>query len=190
MGVTTGRRDGGQVLPFAPFHLLSAFKKPRLGKTLFRAPFLSTHSRAAPQRACEISLHYGGIASGRLFVAEDPIGLSGGVNLYAYVHGDPISRADPTGLIEPVTTGVVVVLGGLWGSYAYGDFKGEWDATQDAWKYYYLSDEYAKTNPEARRHAPRRPPKFPHLWPLQIPPADGVEALAQRKRPQFPVLPH
>jgi hypothetical protein len=27
---------------------------------------------------------------------------------------------------------------------------------------------------------PRRPPKFPHLWPLQIPPPDGVEALAQR----------
>jgi hypothetical protein len=86
--------------------------KPRLGKTLFRAPFLSTHSRAAPQRAWELGLHYGGNASGRLFVAEDPIGLAGGVNLFRYVNGNPLSLRDPLGLFS--------LLGGAGGSYVLG----------------------------------------------------------------------
>ena len=32
------------------------------------------------------------------FVSEDPIGIEGGANLYAYVDGDPLSRIDPLGL--------------------------------------------------------------------------------------------
>jgi RHS repeat-associated protein len=32
------------------------------------------------------------------FISEDPIGLSGGMNVYAYVHGDPINLIDPYGL--------------------------------------------------------------------------------------------
>ena len=32
------------------------------------------------------------------FVAEDPIGLAGGINLYAYVNEDPVNLVDPMGL--------------------------------------------------------------------------------------------
>lgn len=43
------------------------------------------------------------------FVSEDPIGLSGGINQYAYVGSDPVNANDPSGLIPPVA----VVAGGV-----------------------------------------------------------------------------
>jgi RHS repeat-associated protein len=42
------------------------------------------------------------------FVAEDPIGFAGGINLYAYVYADPISLIDPLG--HGGIVGVVVKL--------------------------------------------------------------------------------
>jgi RHS repeat-associated protein len=40
-------------------------------------------------------------ATGR-FLTQDPIGLAGGVNLYAYAGNDPVSYSDPFGLCTPM----------------------------------------------------------------------------------------
>ena len=42
------------------------------------------------------------------FISEDPIGLAGGINVYAYVGGDPVNWIDPDGRIAwaPILAGI------------------------------------------------------------------------------------
>ncbi len=53
----------------------------------------------------ETGYHYNGLRDyspelGR-YLQADPIGLNGGMNLYAYCGGDPVNKADPMGLADP-----------------------------------------------------------------------------------------
>jgi RHS repeat-associated protein len=48
--------------------------------------------------------------SGR-FTQEDPIGLAGGLNLYGFADGDPITYSDPFGLCPQCLIGAVVGVG-------------------------------------------------------------------------------
>jgi type VI secretion system secreted protein VgrG len=58
----------------------------------------------------ETGLHYNfhrfyDSKSGR-YSTPDPIGLNGGINLFAYVLNDPVNLVDPLGLLNPVKLGV------------------------------------------------------------------------------------
>jgi len=55
------------------------------------------------------------------FVSEDPIGVAGGINLYAYVGGNPVALVDPTGEISG--PGIAILLGGGMAAYWFLDFQ-------------------------------------------------------------------
>lgn len=50
------------------------------------------------------------------FISKDPIGISGGLNQYEYAHNNPLSYADPSGLIAPFVAAAGI--GALWGTGA------------------------------------------------------------------------
>ena len=47
------------------------------------------------------------------FISEDPIGLAGGINPFAFVGGDPVNHADPTGLMCQLVGWTQTTIGGL-----------------------------------------------------------------------------
>jgi len=53
----------------------------------------------------------------RRFLSSDPIGLSGGLNLYAYCSGDPLSYVDPLGLNPSEVSLLGSTLNLLWSCY-------------------------------------------------------------------------
>ena len=61
----------------------------------------------------------------RRFLSSDPVGLSGGLNLYAYANGNPLAYIDPLGL-SPFDTGVP----GFFESFGTSE---HW---RDSWEFY------------------------------------------------------
>ena len=60
------------------------------------------------------------------FISEDPIGHEGGLNLYAYVGGNPVNFVDPSGkfLVNPITIGATI--GGITGAIQAANASGGW----------------------------------------------------------------
>jgi RHS repeat-associated protein len=71
----------------------------------------------------------------RRFIAEDPIGLAGGINLYAFASGDPVNGNDPHGLDPQYLPGVTVwgTGTGYTGCWKWLDTWGENGAPTKAW---------------------------------------------------------
>jgi RHS repeat-associated protein len=61
------------------------------------------------------------------FLSPDPIGFLGNdLNLYRYVHNNPVNATDPTGMFEIVTCGVVAA-----GVFVFGSFVKQWNANRE-----------------------------------------------------------
>ena len=69
----------------------------------------------AKERDEETGLYYHGARYYAPWIARwinaDPAGLHGGINLYAYCRGNPVSRCDPSGTQDESTTAVGVTIG-------------------------------------------------------------------------------
>jgi len=75
---------------------VSREKTRTTGRAVF---FIDPQSRAASRQN---AFRYDGSASGGLYIEADPIGLAGGLNIYSYVRGNPLTRADPMGLRDVI----------------------------------------------------------------------------------------
>lgn len=62
------------------------------------------------------------------FISEDPIGFEGGLNLYAYVGGNPSMMSDPSGKLAFLWHGGITFAAALETGHGWGSFGIAWDA--------------------------------------------------------------
>ena len=81
------------------------------------------------------------------YISADPIGLAGGMNLYAYVQNDPVNWVDPWGLY----TEIIIWQPVTWTSSSFGHVSSNVNGTNYSW-----TPDGWDTNPSASNYAQRQ----------------------------------
>jgi RHS repeat-associated protein len=70
------------------------------------------------------------------FISEDPIGLGGGINLYAFTGDDPINQSDPSGMMLADSHGICTLYAATCGSTEFEEWVASmWSAGSGAGSY-------------------------------------------------------
>jgi RHS repeat-associated protein len=106
-GNVTGLADGsGQVVNryrYSPFGTAESTSEQVSNPLRFKARELDAYTGLYYNRARWYDPDLG------RFISEDPIGLAGGINTYAFAGNDPINNDDPSGLVPECTPGARVL---------------------------------------------------------------------------------
>ena len=81
------------------------------------------------------------------YISADPIGLAGGMNLYAYVQNDSVNWVDPWGLY----TEIIIWQPVTWTSSSFGHVSSNVNGTNYSW-----TPDGWDTNPSASNYAQRQ----------------------------------
>ncbi|MCI5209894.1 MAG: RHS repeat-associated core domain-containing protein, partial [Candidatus Electrothrix sp. ATG2] len=110
------------------------------------------------------------------YIAADPIGLDGGINLYAYVGSDPVNKVDLAGLVEgDMPSQYPPGHGSDWidhGDGTYTDPNGNYWRPHPEDKGHWPHWDEQKPNGEKKRH----PQKSKKPWPGQKKPPYGDQS--------------
>ncbi len=115
----------GQAVPYTASELVPSFQNPLYKRGAIS--FLTARERDKESGLYFYRARYYDARLGR-FVSADPIGLAGGINLYAYVGNNPIVFYDPMGLLtcrivfDEIVKDYNVTEQAVWGNWIYSHY--------------------------------------------------------------------